>query len=129
MSGSQGFIQKGGEPWDIHPQTSDLPPPPPQTPEEIFEISSDFNLVLLKKATLQLLPTPPCPLSPTLSGKSCMNPWGAPFKILPQQQFIIMSMELFRPKCYGATEVLGEREGGKEEEGKAYRASYMWKGP
>ena len=61
------------------------PPPnigsPPQTPEEIFEISSDFNLYhlnllkSLKKATLQLLPTPPCPLFPPLSGKSCMNPW------------------------------------------------------
>ena len=39
-----GIHTEGGEPWDIHPQTSDLPPP--QTPEEIFEISSNFNLVL-----------------------------------------------------------------------------------
>ena len=39
-----GIHTEGGEPCDIHPQTLDLPPP--QTPEEIFEISSDFNLVL-----------------------------------------------------------------------------------
>ena len=33
----------GGGPWDIPLQTSNLPP---QTPEEIVEISSNFNLVL-----------------------------------------------------------------------------------
>ena len=74
-----GIHTEGGEPWDIHPQTLDLPPP--QTPEEIFEISSNFNLVLLKKATLQLLPTPPCPLPPPLSGKSCMNPWVTQYQL------------------------------------------------
>ena len=46
-----GIHTEEGEPWNIPPpQTSDLPPPPPsppQTPEEIFEISSNFNFVLV----------------------------------------------------------------------------------
>ena len=54
--------------------------PPPKLQKKFLKLvaisiwSFVYHLKYLKKATLQLLPTPPCPLSPPLSGKSCMNP-------------------------------------------------------
>ena len=86
---TQGFIQKGGGGGSpgIFPPKHRISPPP-QTPEEIFVINSDFNLVLCwrckpflkvskeRHSTIAAHPALP-PVSP-LSGKSCMNPCYLP---------------------------------------------------